>query len=243
MLDIFHRTLLWALPVFIITIAGCSQNKDLRSASDIQPKAQIANPASVYCIESGGKLVIKKHKDGSEYGVCVFKDYKECEEWAMFRGECPVGGIDTKTFTTHDPFRYCSVIGTIDAPDKRYTGDNVPDTIITAMIKQGLVSADAPAQFKSNIAWRCMDYRLWVCLYGANIPCTDKADASRIPSSEMNEYCRTNPSSDNIPAYITGRTTIYAWRCTDGKPRIVKQIHQVDHEGYIKTYWYELRER
>lgn len=48
---------------------------------------QIANPASVYCVENGGTLEIRTN-DGGEYGVCVFETF-ECEEWAYFRGECP----------------------------------------------------------------------------------------------------------------------------------------------------------
>lgn len=227
--------------IFVITYIGYAQNKTLGFDPHIDPKTQIANPASVYCIKSGGELVIRKHKDGGEYGVCVFKDNRECEEWAMFRGECPAGGIDVKAFATDDPFKYCSIIGTIDAPDARYTGSKVPDSIVNAMIKQGIVSADAPTQFQRNFIWRCMDHRLFVCMFGANIPCTEKADISKEPSPEMNEYCRANPTADNIPAYITGRSTVYAWRCAEGKPTIVKQIHQVDHEGYIKTYWYELK--
>ncbi len=43
------------------------------------------NPASVYCEEQGGKSVSRKNSDGSEYGVCVFEDGKEIEEWEYFR--------------------------------------------------------------------------------------------------------------------------------------------------------------
>jgi putative hemolysin len=50
---------------------------------------QIANPASVYCIEHGGELEIKEGKAG-QYGVCNFPDGKFCEEWAYFRGECKI---------------------------------------------------------------------------------------------------------------------------------------------------------
>jgi len=53
-------------------------------------KTQIANPASVYCIEHGGNLEIRK-SDAGEYGVCIFDDRSECEEWAFFRGECEEG--------------------------------------------------------------------------------------------------------------------------------------------------------
>lgn len=50
---------------------------------------QIANPASVYCVENGGRLEMRENEMG-QYGVCVFDTF-ECEEWAFFRGECPVG--------------------------------------------------------------------------------------------------------------------------------------------------------
>ncbi len=48
----------------------------------------IANPASVYCINNGGKLEIREDAEGNQYGVCLFSDGIECEEWAYFRGEC-----------------------------------------------------------------------------------------------------------------------------------------------------------
>jgi len=47
----------------------------------------MANPASVYCHEQGYTLEIRTDADG-EYGVCIFPDGSECEEWAYFRGEC-----------------------------------------------------------------------------------------------------------------------------------------------------------
>ncbi|MEM4347078.1 MAG: DUF333 domain-containing protein [Candidatus Altiarchaeota archaeon] len=50
--------------------------------------SEIQNPASVYCEKQGGILKIRKDQDGNEYGVCVFSDGTECEEWAFFRGEC-----------------------------------------------------------------------------------------------------------------------------------------------------------
>ncbi|MEW5802125.1 MAG: DUF333 domain-containing protein [bacterium] len=48
----------------------------------------IANPASVYCINQGGRLEIRKDAEGNQYGVCIFSNGSECEEWAYFRGEC-----------------------------------------------------------------------------------------------------------------------------------------------------------
>ena len=78
----------------IIVLIGLSIS--VLSCQDIKipPPAgttNIANPASVYCVEQGGKLEIRKAADGSEQGFCVFPDGSECEEWAFFRGECEPG--------------------------------------------------------------------------------------------------------------------------------------------------------
>ncbi len=57
------------------------------------PKAGLANPASVYCTEHGNTLEIRTAEDGSQYGVCIFADMTECDEWAYFRSEC---GVETQ---------------------------------------------------------------------------------------------------------------------------------------------------
>ncbi|MFA5714964.1 MAG: DUF333 domain-containing protein [Candidatus Paceibacterota bacterium] len=51
-------------------------------------KAGLANPASVFCTKNGYRLEIRKNNDGSEYGVCIFTNGKECEEWKFYRKEC-----------------------------------------------------------------------------------------------------------------------------------------------------------
>jgi len=48
----------------------------------------IANPASVYCEEQGYKLEIRNDEQGNQYGVCIFPDGSECDEWEYYRGEC-----------------------------------------------------------------------------------------------------------------------------------------------------------
>lgn len=51
----------------------------------------IANPASVNCIDKGGVLEIRKDSAGAEYGMCVFKDETECEEWSLYGNTCASG--------------------------------------------------------------------------------------------------------------------------------------------------------
>ncbi len=48
----------------------------------------IPNPASAFCIENGGMSEIRTADDGGQYGMCVFEDGSECEEWAFFNHEC-----------------------------------------------------------------------------------------------------------------------------------------------------------
>jgi putative hemolysin len=48
----------------------------------------LANPASEYCLQQGGRSEIRSDPEGNQYGVCIFEDGSECEEWAFMRGEC-----------------------------------------------------------------------------------------------------------------------------------------------------------
>ena len=55
------------------------------------PTTGIANPASVNCVDKGGRLEIREDTStpaGGQIGYCIFSDGHECEEWALFRGEC-----------------------------------------------------------------------------------------------------------------------------------------------------------
>jgi putative hemolysin len=58
------------------------------------PAAGLANPASVYCGEQGGTIETRTDATGGQYGVCVFDDGSECDEWAFFRGECQPGDYE-----------------------------------------------------------------------------------------------------------------------------------------------------
>lgn len=45
----------------------------------------IANPAAVFCIQQGGKSVIRQDAQGNQYGVCILPTGEEIDEWADFR--------------------------------------------------------------------------------------------------------------------------------------------------------------
>jgi putative hemolysin len=63
---------------------------------------QMANPASVFCEQNGGKLEIRTGADGGQVGICKFSDGSECEEWKFYRGECKAGNSLNPTADTSD---------------------------------------------------------------------------------------------------------------------------------------------
>jgi putative hemolysin len=73
-------------------------------------QSQLANPASQNCVKQGGTLKIERRPDGGQYGVCVFTDNYQCEEWALFRGECPKNGLRVTGYVT-PAGRYCAITG------------------------------------------------------------------------------------------------------------------------------------
>lgn len=143
--------------------------------------------------------------------------------------------------TFSDAFAYCRAVGTIDAADARYSGPKVPDNVAAALRKAMKLPADTgDPNFAARTFWRCMDGQVYGCNVGANIPCSSKASTSQTPSQAMNEFCGANPAADVIPAVVTGRETVYSWRCTGGKPAIDKEVTKVDKQGYASNFWYEL---
>ena len=139
-----------------------------------------------------------------------------------------------------DPFAYCAGVGTLDELDERYVGEEMPKGIIEGMIAEGIIAEDMPLTMQGNAVWRCMDQYVWVCHFGANLPCLEKADTEKIPNTEMEDYCQKDPNIAFIPAAVTGRATVYEWCCKDGAPEVVGQILEVDPQGYLAAFWYRL---
>lgn len=224
----------------ILLFAGCSP---------AEPEFELANSASEHCEEQGGILEIRTDEEGGQVGYCLFSDGSECEEWAFFNGECAPGGeqiADTSEAEVppaefSEPFDYCAAVGTIDIPDAQYVGDPVPDTLIAGMQDADLLSEDMPEDLiVRGTFWRCMDGQVWACFVGANLPCQAKADTSETPSIEMEEFCQEDPNADFIPAAVTGRETVYAWRCKDGVPEIDERVFEPDAQGFLSDFWYQI---
>ncbi len=141
-----------------------------------------------------------------------------------------------------DPFAYCAALGTIDAPDARYTGEAVPEVVIRGFIRAAELAAgdEALEMFRQTTIWRCMNGQVYACNYGANLPCDSKADTSAEPTREMKDFCAQNPGADAIPMSVTGHAVIYSWGCQGDTPEIRAQIDQADEAGYLSRIWYAL---
>ena len=72
-------------------VAGCAALSVLAACEDPGSETQavgLANPASVYCVDSGGRSEIRSDSTG-QTGVCVLPDGSEVDEWEYYRANAP----------------------------------------------------------------------------------------------------------------------------------------------------------
>lgn len=165
------------LVILLLVLVGCAVAEGEPSATEVTPEsaAGLANPASVNCVEQGGNLVIEERGDGGQFGVCYFEDNRQCEEWALLRGDCPVGGLKVTGYIT-EAARYCAITGgtvaitgssgaedeqaTCTFPDGSqcdawdyYRGQCVPGISITAADWQTYTNAEAGFSLQVPPGW------------------------------------------------------------------------------------------
>lgn len=91
---IARKNILW-ISVLIVLALACGANPfsppTPTPIPTATPEVGMVNPASKYCLEQGGKLEIRTDAQGGQYGICIFADGSQCDEWAFFRGECAPG--------------------------------------------------------------------------------------------------------------------------------------------------------
>jgi hypothetical protein len=151
-----------------------------------------------------------------------------------------VSNSATPSVAFSDPFVYCATVGTADSPGPEYVGPKVPESIARGL-QLALNTPDTPIDVLQNGSfWRCMGGSVYACFVGANLPCEAKADIDRTSTPGEADYCQQNPNSDFIPAVVTGRETVYQWRCLNGVPDIVQQLTQPDARGFLSNIWYKL---
>lgn len=131
------------------------------------------------------------------------------------------------------PAATCARINTDD------TTRPIPETLVPAVNAAFGTSMPTAVAVRTTV-FRCANGHVLVCTTGANLPC-GPANSGRRPGPGAVNWCRDHPDAAFIPAVITGHDTIFAWRCQNGVPRIVRQIRGIDARGFIAQYWKELR--
>ena len=71
--------------------AGCASSPAPAPKPEQPARIGMANPASAYCVEKGGKLSIQKDAAGNQTGLCALPDGTAIEEWTLFRRDHPAG--------------------------------------------------------------------------------------------------------------------------------------------------------
>jgi hypothetical protein len=113
----------FALSLFVIALFASACSEPTPQPATSAPQSGIANPASVNCVKQGGTTQILTRGDGSQYGVCVFAGNKQCEEWALMRGECPASGLAITAYVSKAA-QYCVLSGgTYAAPSDSKQGE------------------------------------------------------------------------------------------------------------------------
>jgi hypothetical protein len=82
---------------------------------------------------------------------------------------------------------------------------------------------------------RCMGGYVLACFTGANLPCSKLNTAQTNPGAD--NYCRSNPETDNVPAFATGHDTAFTFRCHAGKSQVSGKNFPLDSRGFAASLW------
>lgn len=127
---------------------------------------------------------------------------------------------DMETAGWMDPFSYCSAVGTIDYPDRRYAGQIVFPAIADALRVPASTSPD-------RLKWRCFEGEVLGCAS------YDRPVCAVTPTvAEMVEFCARNPNARELQAPAGD------WACDGTRPDIpANQAWPVDARGFLPGAW------
>ena len=136
-----------------------------------------------------------------------------------------------------EPWATCREVGDRDEPAPLPSSPDGSPALLASVRQAFELADDTPDEVVTAwTLWRCADGETLACVVGANLPCGEQADASRTPSDPMREYCR-GASDGDIPAVVTGRTTVFTWRCLAGEPEAGEAWSEPDSRGFHRALW------
>ena len=73
---------------------------------------------------------MREDAQGNQYGMCVFEDGSECDEWAYYRGECAPGSTEAVTPTEASPSYVNEVYGFSFNPSSDWAIEGFEDYLL-----------------------------------------------------------------------------------------------------------------
>lgn len=78
--------------------------------SAVTAAGAVASEAYTKCVNNGGFVSTSRRGNWGYYNVCNFTDDMSCELYALYLGQCPVGGVKTIGYSTTDQV-FCALRG------------------------------------------------------------------------------------------------------------------------------------
>lgn len=72
----------------------------LSSTTTNGPASQVASAAYSKCVDNGGFVTTAIRGTYGYYQVCNFEDDMTCDLYALYDGQCPIGGVSTIGYDT-----------------------------------------------------------------------------------------------------------------------------------------------
>jgi putative hemolysin len=96
---------------YVLGIYQNTQQAVLGSTTTSPTKAEaVATAAYAKCIQNGGFVTTDRRGKTNFYNICNFADDMNCELYALYNGQCPVGGVHTVGYNTR-PQVFCALRG------------------------------------------------------------------------------------------------------------------------------------
>jgi putative hemolysin len=194
--------------LLVFLLGACKSTATQSQPAPTQTGAGLANPASKNCIDQGGTLAMEERGDLGQIGVCYFEDNLQCEEWALMRGDCPVGGVKVTGYAT-TAGRYCAITG----GEYAITGNS------------GASDEQGTCTFKDGSQCDAWDYYNGVCSPGST-------PSSSAPTSEWLTYTNAEAGySLQVPTTWSQQTL------PDQGDGAIHGMAYTGAEGGVEVYW------
>ena len=189
----------------------------LPAAAGAQTQPTLANAAAKNCVAKGGVSKIEKTSVGSEFGVCYFDDNRQCEEWALLRGECKAGGIKVTGYVT-PAARYCAITG---GAYRVMSASNQPDEKGTCTFPTGK-SCDADLYFSGS------------CTRDTSTASTPAPTSSVLPKTVHARFSCAGSKSIDV-TFINDAKSLVNLKLSDGRAVSLPQSVSADGARYASS--------